>query len=1213
MEWKREQGRECKTCPNVIAKWYWQTSKDQLEERLGKSPEEQLKFANRVQTWEAEKNLGKRSWNHEKFEKRRPQDTSVFVDRTDEVRTEEHLGYLWPIAVYKREKGDKPSRKQLTTVEHAGKPVRGVVMNTMVIGAIKVTALSRAGVTKRSVVANNDEMSESELEDMFKTAQRKRRVTAKTRNDEEGNPAFTIKTHPSKKRLALGSDSEEDLLDQMWGQQFKASRPSRGCSSGDDGRDGRGDCAGDRADHRDADAESACGGAGGGGGGGGGGGEDDSETVSGTVHGTISRRRPQRTGAGAASGTSSSAPLGPGEASSASSAVPAGGSPAPPPSAEKRKEFSAVRVNKELDNSDAVLMQATQLQNMLGDIKLVTGISVKQVDTLVGKLEARLKPDLVRLYSSDFDPGQLGTETSRGMKVLTALNEAQAKLSVIQAFAVSLCAQKPQKSTPLCVASPSPWSPATLKATYIAVKNSGMKITDKCLKFVVVRALTDALEDEDWYCYSKLLLWKVDESAEETEKLDGSSLGVSQLDEADARDIQNTLPIQHVLEMVRPAANMDKDIISGKLLGFLRALVSANVWLCADMMGYFTDLLTIAMPDDHMENDALKLSKLAITTEPKHVFHKMMFFPTIASWVQNCSNILKQMEVDACYTVQLPPIDELANNLLAAEAEAIVTANITAARVPELNIVNATEWESLLTKVAQVKANASEHFLKKAALTFGRVDEAHNHLAKRLAEASDHIAVMTLRPHCDLMKAILTSVAKAVPAAKARALKAGLEGFEGLVLPSAEDLKLPKMLPPEQIREYSKWSAHLQSFSADIKVSFPIVVQMLGKQVVDVNNQALMSLFAHCCNDADDAMLERLELKAVGPLLKTAIQIYCLAQLTSKVTSTSINFLKHLEEDSTKEALDETISILGGENFQEQPVLDRELAAFMDSVRKYLNPRHLPTVKMHEEEVNTEMLLALPMLLYLVRSIQSLQAVMGSSDANLETVLHAMDVQVAYVMAAHGEATAWMSPTHCDQGGRLASQLEALLARAALCVAQYLKQLCQLWADAMQASMKKMKASIAIETFARLDEKIEAADLNNKQSTEELLEVSTCENSGELFAAYKTYKDMKNLPSYLATPLQQGDLDKPAFKDSVSYEIAAMEQFIADTCEEARAPKEILANLTIIQALYRPTGAGELRRNLALRCREGLRKKELTLQHAKLTAALAVHCGDAAV
>ena len=122
-----------------------------------------------------------------------------------------------------------------------------------------------------------------------------------------------------------------------------------------------------------------------------------------------------------------------------------------------------------------------------------------------------------------------------------------------------------------------------------------------------------------------------------------------------------------------------------------------------------------------------------------------------------------------------------------------------------------------------------------------------------------------------------------------------------------------------------------------------------------------------------------------------------------------------------------------------------------------------------------------------------------------------------------------------------------------------------------------------------------------------------CENSVELFAACKTYKDLKNLPSYLATSLQQGDLDKPAFKDSVSYEIAAMEQFIADICEEARAPKEILANLTIIQALYRPTGAGELRRNLALRCREGLRKKELTLQHAKLTAALAVHCGDAAV
>ena len=162
-------------------------------------------------------------------------------------------------------------------------------------------------------------------------------------------------------------------------------------------------------------------------------------------------------------------------------------------------------------------------------------------------------------------------------------------------------------------------------------------------------------------------------------------------------------------------------------------------------------------------------SKVAIAMEPKHVFHKMLSSPTITSWAQNCNNSLKQMEIYACYQVQLPPIDELANNLLAAEAEAIVTANITAARVPELNIVNATEWESLLTKVAQVKANASERFLKKAALIFGRVDEAHNHLAKRLAKASDNLALMTLQPHCDLMKAILTSAARAVPTAKVRA------------------------------------------------------------------------------------------------------------------------------------------------------------------------------------------------------------------------------------------------------------------------------------------------------------------------------------------------------------------------------------------------------------------------------------------------------------
>ena len=62
--------------------------------------------------------------------------------------------------------------------------------------------------------------------------------------------------------------------------------------------------------------------------------------------------------------------------------------------------------------------------------------------------------------------------------------------------------------------------------------------------------------------------------------------------------------------------------------------------------------------------------------------------------------------------------------------------------------------------------------------------------------------------------------------------------------------------------------------------------------------------------------------------------------------------------------------------------------------------------------------------------------------------------------------------------------------------------------------------------------------------------------------------------------------------------------------QEAAANTSMLVNLTIIQALNRPLGPGELRKTLAVRCREGLARKELTERHPTLAAALAAQCGD---
>ena len=125
LEWRRAQGRECSSCYNVIKKFFWHLRKEQLEEDLNNNPDARNRFNEHVADWESERNAGnQRSWNQDK----RRGDTTVSVEQGDSVITEQHLGWLWPLDVYKRETGKDALRKQITTVTHQGRPVRGVVM-----------------------------------------------------------------------------------------------------------------------------------------------------------------------------------------------------------------------------------------------------------------------------------------------------------------------------------------------------------------------------------------------------------------------------------------------------------------------------------------------------------------------------------------------------------------------------------------------------------------------------------------------------------------------------------------------------------------------------------------------------------------------------------------------------------------------------------------------------------------------------------------------------------------------------------------------------------------------------------------------------------------------------------------------------------------------------------------------------------------------------
>eukprot|EP00974_Lingulodinium_polyedra_P048917 4700050-Lingulodinium_polyedra.AAC.1 len=230
-----------------------------------------------------------------------------------------------------------PSRKQLTTITHQGRPVRGVVMaekEGIPIGAIKMSSKSWSGVKKSTLAATNDDVSDDQLDDVYEQAQKRRRVTVKAHkdNDEDGRQTYSIKQEECSKRkrgLLGGDSSDEDLLGSVWGGQFK----SRGKSSK-----------------------------------GGEAGEDDDDEAGPGQEAKRPRRRAVESSAGSIDGGSSE----PGQSACHGAGALLTGSPSAAEKANnsRNKEFSAVKINKELDSSDTVVMQTDQMFNVLMDVKL---------------------------------------------------------------------------------------------------------------------------------------------------------------------------------------------------------------------------------------------------------------------------------------------------------------------------------------------------------------------------------------------------------------------------------------------------------------------------------------------------------------------------------------------------------------------------------------------------------------------------------------------------------------------------------------------------------------------------------------------------------------------------------------------------------------------------------------------------------------------------
>ena len=52
------------------------------------------------------------------------------------ISTKQVLGYMWPVALLKKHERQVPAAKKLQTIQHQGKPVKGLILEEWVIGAL---------------------------------------------------------------------------------------------------------------------------------------------------------------------------------------------------------------------------------------------------------------------------------------------------------------------------------------------------------------------------------------------------------------------------------------------------------------------------------------------------------------------------------------------------------------------------------------------------------------------------------------------------------------------------------------------------------------------------------------------------------------------------------------------------------------------------------------------------------------------------------------------------------------------------------------------------------------------------------------------------------------------------------------------------------------------------------------------------------------------
>ena len=149
----------------------------------------------------------------------------------------------------------------------------------------------------------------------------------------------------------------------------------------------------------------------------------------------------------------------------------------PPP---KPSPVANKSVAKELDISEHVILSMTQFKGHVADDVQLLKMTSKQFTALAGKVDARVVPDFIRLYSKEYSGG---SAVIRGMDILEKLSAAQTELALIKEL-VQCIAPAPDEP---------PKSAGQFKSALARVRSGGIIVAKVADELVASKHLQEAI------------------------------------------------------------------------------------------------------------------------------------------------------------------------------------------------------------------------------------------------------------------------------------------------------------------------------------------------------------------------------------------------------------------------------------------------------------------------------------------------------------------------------------------------------------------------------------------------------------------------------------------------------------------------------------------------------------------------------------------------